>query len=260
MAIVSVSWLPLWLQQPLALTLALVAWGGLQVAVLHEVVRLQLFSKRHGVFIVLLSIFLSTLLVANLTGSVLLEPLGWMGSHQLVSGGILTFPLTFIITDVVNEFYGAVGARVFTWLGLMVALGCYLAFSVLNVSPISLQSVLPKATYLAISGAFTHLLLASLTAYVLGQLLDIALFSMAKRLTQGKWLWLRATGSTVVSQVFDSFIVVFIAFWGTLSTETMVNIAVGNYWVKLAVVLATTPLLYGVHYVIRQQLNVGKVK
>lgn len=238
-----------------SLLLALLAWAGVQWLVLHESVRLQLFSKRHAVFLLLLTLFTGTLLIANLTGGVLLEPLGWWGRHQLVSGGILTFPLMFIITDLANEFYGAAGARVLTWLGLSVALVCYVAFSCLNQSPISPQSVLPKVTYLAVSQGFTHMLVASLTAYILGQLLDIALFGLAKRLTQGRWLWLRATGSTLISQLFDSFIVVFIAFSGSLPVSTMLNIATGNYWVKLVVVMAITPLLYLAHSWMRRQLK-----
>jgi len=93
---------------------------------------------------------------------------------------------------------------------------------------------------------------ASLTAYVIGQLLDIQLFQAFRKITQHRYIWLRATGSTVISQLFDSILVTFIAFWGEHPTEILLRLALGNYTWKFVVAVAITPLLYLGHGLLRR--------
>jgi uncharacterized integral membrane protein (TIGR00697 family) len=206
-------------------------------------------------FTVLATLFVVCLVVANLTGAYLLAlPLPWGGS-QLVSGGILTFPLTFVLTDLVNEFYGHTGARWVTWLGLAMTLLVVGALNALATLPASPHTVILPSQLKPIISQFTGMLGASLCAYVLGQFLDIALFGWFKRLTGSRLLWLRATGSTVLSQLLDSFVVTLIAFWGSMPLERMLAIGQGNYAVKLVVVVVATPLLYVAHGTLRRLLR-----
>lgn len=225
-------------------------------------------SAHQALYGVLVAIFITSLLVANLMGSLLLEvPLPWLapGKTQLISAGIIAFPVTFLLTDLINEFYGAKGARQVTLMGFGMALLSALYFWLGNQLPVSGQSPLSLGVYKQVSGQFTGMLVASLSAYLVGQFLDIYLFGVFKSLTnklsvrftpnskgQHRWLWVRATGSTVVSQLVDSFLVVWVAFGSQLPAATIWAVGTGNYWVKLAVALGITPLLYLGHFALKR--------
>lgn len=212
------------------------------------------------VFGIMASIFVSCLVIANLTGAFLINlPLPW-GGNQLISGGILTFPITFLLTDMINEFYGEAGAKQITWLGFVVVIGFSLLFQLLLHLPVSPITVISLDTFTKVIAPFTNMIQASLIAYVVGQFLDIGLFRVFKHYTGNKYLWVRATGSTLVSQLFDSFIVTFVAFWGTLSVEQMVAMGQGNYSVKVVAAILITPLLYLGHRLVFRLLGEKKAE
>ena len=189
--------------------------------------------------------FVTALIVANLLGAYLLEVPALNGSPITFSAGILCFPLTFLLTDLLNEFYGAAGARQVTWLGFGMSLLTFGFLWVAQHLPVSESTVLSQLAFMDVSSQFTGMVVASLTAYLVGQFFDIALFGWFKRLTGGsRLLWLRATGSTVLSQLFDSILVGFIAFWGELPVPVITGIVFANYGVKLVVSIGITPLLY----------------
>lgn len=207
------------------------------------------------VFGIMTSIFVACLLVANLTGALLIDvPLPW-GTVQVISGGILTFPITFLLTDMINEFYGETGAKQITWLGFVMVLGFAGLFQVMQQLPVSTHTVLQLETFTKVITPFTNMIQASLLAYIVGQFLDIALFRLFKHLTGNKWLWMRATGSTLISQLFDSFIVTFVAFWGTLPVEQIMAVGQGNYLVKVLAAILITPLLYLGHRLVFRLLG-----
>lgn len=214
-------------------------------------------SRRLQLYIWLSGVFITALIVANLLGGLLVPlPLPW--GTTLVSAGIFIFPVTFLLTDLLNEFYGAAGARQVTWLGFGMALLTFGFFWLGEHLPIAPESVLSRSVYLAVSSQFTHMVLASLTAYLLGQFLDIAVFGAFRKLTDGRLLWLRATGSTLISQLIDSVVVIFIAFWGSLSLPQLIEVATGNYWVKFLVAVCITPLLYAGHSAIRRWIPAAR--
>lgn len=105
------------------------------------------------------------------------------------------------------------------------------------------------------------IIIASVIAFVISQLLDATLFALFKKKTGDKMIWLRSTGSTVISQLFDSFIVSGIAFWmtGKVSTEDYINMAATGYSFKLILAICLTPLIYLGHYVIKSYLNKEKL-
>ena len=107
----------------------------------------------------------------------------------------------------------------------------------------------------AVFGFSARIIAGSLTAYVVGQLADISLFHFLRTRTGGRLLWLRATGSTVVSQLLDSFVVLFIAFGGQLPAEQIAMVAATNYVYKFAIALGITPLLYVVHAIVDRYLG-----
>ncbi len=170
--------------------------------------------------------------------------------------GMLTFPVTFVLTDVLNEFYGKKMARRVVYVSFGMAL---LAFIVLNIA-----QAMPRldAPYNVREDAFNHIFgsakvmyVASLTAYIIGSLADIMMFAWFKSLTKGRHVWLRATGSTVVSQFIDSFIVSYIAFslgrrffpivdLPPAPFTEILRIAATGYLLKFCIAIASTPVIY----------------
>mgnify|MGYP002383867632 CR=1 FL=1 len=150
-------------------------------------------------FVYLCAVFVSCLLLGDIIGGKTIPtPFG------PISVGILPFPVTFLLTDVVNDFYGRPGARFLTFLGFWMAA---LAWGVLQLStalPVDQSTYFTQAEFSKIFGGSAQLFVASMLAYLVSQLLDIQVFQYWKALTESRHLWLRATGSTVVSQLIDT--------------------------------------------------------
>jgi uncharacterized integral membrane protein (TIGR00697 family) len=175
-----------------------------------------------------------------------------------LSAGIIPFPLTFVLTDVVNEFYGTEGARRLTFVGLGAALFVWLVIQLALHLPPSPVSPIPDAVFQSAFGTSARLYVASLSAYVIGQLLDISIFRTLRRLTGHRLLWLRATGSTVLSQMIDSFTVSFVFLAGTQRLGFISHNAANNYVGKLIMAVLLTPAIYAMHAVFRRRLHVSE--
>lgn len=223
---------------------------------------------RDIVYIWLAGIFVTSLLVANLIGSkfFLFGQVPLLGYSIPVehSVGMFAFPVTFLLTDLVNEYYGKKGARRITWLGLGMSVYAYCLLWLAREAP----PAPPGRTYVdetmfdTVFGASSWLIVASLTAYTVGQLCDIFLFGVIKRFTGGRMIWLRATGSTVVSQFVDSLVISFIlmtfqplADGSRASVGFMLETAVKGYVLKAIVAVAVTPLIYLGHAILRGWLG-----
>lgn len=221
------------------------------------------FSRYEKVYVVLAAIFVTALLIANLMGSMLFSftlpvTLPVVGNSPLFSAGIIAFPITFILTDLLNEFYGEKGAKFVTYTGFAMSVLVFALLFAGEYLPVDAeQTVIPHEAYKLFSQSYTKMFLASLTAYLIGQLLDIKIFHIFKRVTGGKYLWFRASGSTVVSQLFDSLVVTTVAFYGKLALPVILTIALSNYVWKFIVAVAITPLLYVGQFLIRQSFKLG---
>ena len=159
--------------------------------------------------------FVTCLLIADITGGKLFE-IGWFGNGKIVhSVGNLAFPITFVLTDIVNEFYGKRAARQLTFLGLGMAALAFALIFVARMMPTAGTSPIRAEAFDAVFGVSNRVYIASLVAFLVGQLIDIAVFGFFKRLTHGGMVWLRATGSTLVSQAIDTLLVTFILFANT---------------------------------------------
>jgi hypothetical protein len=141
--------------------------------------------------------------------------------------------LTFVLADVINEFYGTEGARRITYLGLGTAIFAFVIVNVALALPPSTKG-LPDEVFRNVFGWSRRLCVASLVAYLLGQLADITTFALFRRLTRHRLLWLRATGSTVVSQALDTAVVNFVLLTGRESLGAITRIAVHSYLAKPA--------------------------
>src|SRR5689334_6148035 len=159
-------------------------------------------GRRQRLFVVLGAIFLTALLIANVIAGKFFTLAG-----VALSVGVIPFPITFLLTDIINEYYGKEGARFITIIGLAMMLFANAMIMLALVLPPDANSPVPDQAFGAVYGLSFRLFLGSLIAYLLGQISDIYSFQWLKQITGHKLLWLRATGSTAMSQVVDTLVV-----------------------------------------------------
>jgi len=210
-------------------------------------------DRKQQFYVWLTAIFVAALITGDFVGGKF-----WVLFGQNLSAGIIPFPLTFVLTDVVNEFYGTEGARRLTFVGLGAALFVWLVIQLALHLPPSPVSPIPDAVFQTAFGTSARLYVASLCAYVIGQLLDISIFRTLRRMTGHRLLWLRATGSTVLSQMIDSFTVSFVFLAGTQTLGFITHNAANNYVGKLIMAVLLTPVIYAMHAVFRRRFHVSE--
>jgi queuosine precursor transporter len=228
---------------------------------------------RVRVYLWLSAVFVTCLLLANIIGVKLFSfdlgiELGGKPFNLEHTTGMLTFPVTFLITDLLNEYYGKRGARRVTYIGFAMAAVAYALIWVSRQFPIlEVPGTATHASYENIFGAAAMMYIASLVAFLVGSLLDIFIFGVFKRLTRGKMVWLRATGSTVISQVFDSLIVTSVFFWfmpmlmGGKPQEFawVLKTAATGYMLKFVLAVLLTPFIYLGRWTLRERFGLTPV-
>jgi uncharacterized integral membrane protein (TIGR00697 family) len=208
-------------------------------------------------FMFLCGIFVATLLIGNLTGGKLFE-VTLFGYPFVISAGMLSFPVTFLLTDVINEFYGKQAARFLTWVGFWVAISAFVIIAIAAEIPIAPFTNNPDwkgITDASFNNVFTgsqRILAASMVAYLIAQFIDIAVFHAIKKFTNEKMLFLRATGSTLASQLVDTILIQFLVWFGILPFEKIVSLVLTAYVIKFLVAVAMTPALYAAHAFIEE--------
>ena len=204
-------------------------------------------SKKDTVYVILAGIFITNAVVAELIGGKLID----IGT-TVMSIGILPWPIVFITTDLINEYFGIKGVR-----KLSIITACLIAYTFIVLFfamkiPSSGISTVSTLQFNAVFGQSQLIILGSIVAFLISQLIDGSIFHFLKNKTGKKLIWLRSTGSTVISQLFDSFIVLGIAFWlpGIMDTKTFFLSAMTGYSVKLAIAVLMTPMIYLGHNLI----------
>jgi uncharacterized integral membrane protein (TIGR00697 family) len=215
-------------------------------------------GPRQRLYLYLCSIFLTALLIGDTIGSKLFSfdvPLGFTTFHASLSVANLWFPITFLLTDVINEFYGSRGARLVTWVGFSMAIFAFVAILCARKIPAAPFSPVKQAEFENVLGNANRIFVASLIAYLIGQLVDISVFQFAKRLTQSKHIWLRSTGSTLISQLVDTIVVTYVAFSGKLTAPQLRHTATTSYAVKVLFAIALTPVIYALHALLHRRMH-----
>jgi queuosine precursor transporter len=235
-------------------------------------------TKKQKLFVVLSSLFIANALVAEFIGVKIFsleKTLGidvlnfsMFGNEMSLSytAGVIIWPMVFIITDIVNEYYGEEGVKFISYLGAgIIAYAFVMIYLAIHTAPadwwvsVNVEKGVPNMNnaYAAIFGQGLNIIYGSLVAFVLGQLIDVMVFQKLKKMTKGKYLWLRATGSTVVSQAIDSFVVIFLAFYigAGWKWNLVMAVALNNYIYKFLIALCITPILYVVHHFIDKYLS-----
>lgn len=211
-------------------------------------------SRRDTVFLVLAGIFLTHALLAELTGGKLIQVAGFT-----MSIGVIPWPVVFVTTDLVNEYYGPRAVRRLTLLAI--ALIVY-AFGILYVAiavPAAAISPVDDTSFSRVFGQSLWIIAGSVTAFALGQLVDALVFVFARAKTAGKMLWLRALASTAISQLIDTFVVTYVAFRlpGKMTTIEMMEVSVSSYAYKFVIAVATVPVIYLGHGLVDRYLGRG---
>lgn len=208
-------------------------------------------SRKDTVYVVLAGIFITNAIVAELIGGKLIDVFG-----VPMSIGILPWPIVFITTDLINEYFGEKGVR-----KLSLITACLIAYTFIILSlaikiPSTGISSVSTVEFQAVFGQSQLIIVGSIAAFLVSQLIDVTVFHFVKKKTGNKMIWLRSTGSTMISQLFDSFIVLGIAFYlpGIMDTKTYVISGFTGYSVKLVIAVVMTPMIYVGHYLIEKYL------
>lgn len=243
-------------------------------------------DKSTRLFIILGGFFIANALIAEIIGAKLfslekslgLEPanlifFGNSFSFNLTAG-VMLWPVVFVMTDIINEYYGPKGVRFLSFLAIILIAYAFVMFSaVIGLAPADFWAKdyyqgVPDSdkAFAGIFGQSQSIIIASLIAFLVSQILDVYVFHRIKEVTGEKKIWLRATVSTLVSQLIDSFVVLFIAFYvaprlsGQMKSWSLGQVmatCMGNYVYKFAVAVLLTPVIYLVHGWIERYLGKG---
>ncbi len=223
------------------------------------------FDRKTWLFIVLAGLFITNAVTAELISNKLISiPIAFnVFGHKIgplvTVIGILPWPVVFLLTDLLNEFYGAKTVRKLSWITSGLILYCFIIVGVsLKIPALEIpnSSLADNRSYNLVFGQAQMLIVGSIAAFLFSQLLDASLFKWIKSKTGDRFIWLRSTGSTLVSQLVDSYIVLFIGFVlpGAMTWNDFLSIAPTNYLLKLLIGLALTPLIYVGHYTVKKYL------
>lgn len=205
----------------------------------------------------LVYLFLGSLFVTNaLLGEVLGGKLIQVGP-LVMSVGVLPWPVVFLTTDLINEYFGKAGVRRLT---LLTAGMIVYAFAVIFLTmgvPAAKVSPVQDEAFRSVFGQSLWIIAGSLTAFCASQWTDVLVFWLFRERTGGRHLWLRATGSTAVSQMIDTFVILGIAFWlpGKIGARDVLRLAAANYSYKFLIAASLTPLIYAAHSAIDRYLG-----
>ncbi len=248
-------------------------------------VQQVLSNKVNRLFLFLGGFFITNALIAEFVGAKIFslertlgfEPFNWSffgvdGLGFNLTAGVVLWPMVFVLTDVINEYFGTRGVRFLSYgvVGLIIyAFGMvYLSIHLTPNTWWQYESglLLDDASqhigdmdlaFRRIFGQGLWIIIGSLIAFLIGQLVDVVVFHKIKKMTGEKKIWLRATGSTLISQFIDSFVVLIIAFYIGSNWDLTRVLAIGlmNYMYKFVVAIVMTPLIYFAHHCIDRYLG-----
>ncbi|MEO6613249.1 MAG: queuosine precursor transporter [Chitinophagaceae bacterium] len=249
---------------------------------IHTIIK----NRPTRLFIILAGIFLTSALIAEFIGVKIFSletTLGWKpaaihlfgGTYSFnLTCGVLLWPVVFIMTDIINEYYGQKGVKFLSWMTIcLIGFGFLMVFGAIGTSPNAWWITSKKeagidnmnAAFNGIYGQGLGIVVASMTAFLIGQLVDVTIFHKIKKVTGESKIWLRATGSTLVSQLIDSFVVLIIAFYiypklvkgqgEPWPFDQLIAICIVNYIYKFIVAILLTPVIYIVHNRIERYLG-----
>mgnify|MGYP001028698057 CR=1 FL=1 len=228
---------------------------------LLEQFRTQQPSLSERVYVILVGLFLGVLLLTNIITSKYITV-----GHLTLTAGAITYPFTFSLLDIISELYGKSSAKMVIWMGLLASLFMTFITYLANVIPIYDYSPVPQAAFQLVFGFTPGIVLGSMVAYLIAQFIDVYLFELTRRITKGKYLWLRNNISTLVGQLFDTAIFAGIAWviWPLIgltqgiepiSCHTWYQITINEYMFKVIFTFFNIPLVYIGVYLVKRYIK-----
>jgi len=207
-------------------------------------------SKKDIVFLILAGFFITNAIVAEIIGGKLVNFFGVFTQ----SIGIILWPVVFLLTDLMNEYFGKEGVRKLTFITVGLIIYIYLLLYVAMKIPAVPFSPVNDMVFNTVFGQSQWIIIGSITAFILSQIVDVYTFWLIRKATGKYLIWLRATGSTAISQLIDTFVVQFIAFVlpGYWKFSEFVENALYGYTFKLIVAVCLIPFIYLGHYIIEK--------
>ncbi len=212
----------------------------------------MLTTRKERVFFILAGIFFTCSIVAELISGKLVE----IGSIRFIAG-LLPWPIVFLLTDILNEFYGKQVVRKLSFIcAILIGLTFLILFIAVQL-PTANDSYLNANEFKKVFQGSLPIMIGSIVAFLFSQLLDVYLFGVLRKFTNGKWIGIRATVSTIFSQFIDTFTVLIIGFWlpQTYTFDKIISLGLTGYSVKLGIALALTPFVYLLHYFLKRMFS-----
>lgn len=238
--------------------------------------------KKAGLFVILSGFFIVNAIVAEFIGAKIFSLEATLGFKPFtfnffgsptslnLTAGVLLWPVVFVMTDIINEYYGHKGVKRLSYFAVGLILYAFaMVYIAMKTTPATWWTVSKSSAGIAdfglafnsVFGQGLNIIIGSVVAFIIGQLVDVSVFHRIRKISNEKMLWLRATGSTLVSQLIDSFVVLFLAFYllqpyeQKMPLNLLFAIMMTNYIYKFFMALVLTPILYGVHNIIDSYLG-----
>lgn len=215
-------------------------------------------AQANFLFLCLSSIFIASLVSCNLIFQKFFQIDIWvpfLGIYTFQqSVGLLPYPITFIVTDIISELYGKQKANQVVTAGLLASLFMLLIVTVSDKIP-SAPFGVGSEVFSQVFGLSSAAVFASMMAYLFAQYIDVRLFHFWKKLTNGKHLWLRNNASTIFSQLIDTTLVIFILFVGVWSSKQIFSGIIDGWIFKMMIALIDTPIIYGIIYLLKGKIE-----
>ena len=208
-------------------------------------------------YIFLSAIFIASLVTCNLIANKFVTvDLGF--KVFIVSAGILPYPLTFLVTDLISELYGQKKANLVVFSGFVASMFVLLFLWLggqFNAIP---SSIVNDDIYNSVFQNAWRIIAASMIAYLFAQFIDVRIFHFWKRLTNGKHLWLRNNGSTIASQLVDTTLVIMILFVGVWESDQIISAIIDGWLFKMLMAAIDTPIIYGIIHLLKGKIDIVK--
>ena len=214
---------------------------------------------RDQLYIILSGIFIASLVTCNLIANKFVTvDLGF--KVFIVSAGILPYPLTFLVTDLISELYGQKKANLVVFSGFVASMFVLLFLWLGSQFDAIPSSVVNDMTYDSVFQNAWRLIAASMVAYLFAQFIDVRIFHFWKKLTNGKHLWLRNNGSTIASQLVDTTLVICILFVGVWETDQIKSAIIDGWLFKMLMAFIDTPIIYGMIHLLKGKIDIAELE
>jgi len=209
--------------------------------------------QAHNFYLILSGIFIASLVTSNLIFQKFFhwDPFGWYDFN--ISVGIIPYPVTFLVTDIISEIYGKKRANRIVMVGLFASIFTLLIVLVSDLSQATPWSPVSDDQFHHVFGVTYIGVGASMAAYLTAQFIDVQLFHFWKRLTKGRYLWLRNNASTFTSQLIDTFVVLFLlCTFGIIDWSLFFGLLINGFLFKVMVAFLDTPIIYFITWQFRK--------